>query len=104
MKKKHFLNEGFEKIIKPRFLTGDLVDLYFWHPFTLHGTQPALNGIPKISLGILIEKSIRSNLNCEIDKINNEFIGKKILINTGNDIDNNRKIIKSNNILNKINI
>ena len=71
MKKKHFLNDGFEKIIKPRFLTGDLVDLYFWHPFTLHGTQPALNGIPKISLGILIEKSIRSNLNCEIDKINN---------------------------------
>ena len=62
-------------ISKYKVLNGKSGSLFYWHPFILHGTQPSVNKIPRISVRILIEKE-RIFTNCLLDKINKKIIGK----------------------------
>ena len=63
-------------ISKYKVLNGKSGSLFYWHPFILHGTQPSVSKIARVSVRILIEKKERIFTNCLLDKINKKIIGK----------------------------
>ncbi len=65
-------NEIFEEEI----LIGEPGELFVWHPYILHGTYPTYDGIPRVSLRILVERNADLLTKCELCDVN------KLLLNT----------------------
>ena len=67
---------------KFKVLSGKAGSLFYWHPFTLHGTQSNQNQVPRTSIRLLVEKKERIITNCLLDKVNKKIFGKKRIIKT----------------------
>ncbi len=81
-------------------LTGQGGDMFYWHPFCLHGTMPQANSEPRISVRILVEKNARADNGCELDRVNARIQGAASLAVTQDDIDASGKVVRTGNIIN----
>ncbi len=59
-----------DTVMYPYMLSGEPGDLFAWHPYILHGTYPIDEGIPRISLRILIERNAAMPTDGLISKLN----------------------------------
>ncbi len=97
-----YKNKNKKMISKIKMLIGKPGSMSYWHPFILHGTQPQLNSIPRISVRLLVEKNRYLNINCGLDKINRKIKGDMYLNLTQKEFNSKGKVIKKGNKINKL--
>ena len=75
--------------------------LYYWNCNLLHGTQPQINDVPRISVRILVKKDENDDEICLIDLSNNKINGPLSLSKTRIDLDTQGKGVIRGNFINK---
>ena len=78
-------------------LLGESGSINFWHSSTLHGTQPHMDSVPRVSLRYLIKR--KTTL---LELTNREAHGFHSLRNTRNDIDSEGRPVKWGNKINTV--
>lgn len=103
-KNNNVLYKNKNKKIKSKIfmLKGNSGFMSYWHPFILHGTQPHKFSQPRISIRILAEKNRYVDVNSDLDKLNRKIFGKKRIKLTQNEFNKKGKILRSSNIINKL--
>ena len=63
-----------DKAFEEEILIGSPGDFFSWHPYILHGTYPTNDGIPRVSLRILVERNADLFTKCELFDVNKSLV------------------------------
>lgn len=97
-------DKGNQEVFKQQVLKGGCGDINLWHPFILHGTQPAKSSTPRISLRYLIEaESLETDSKNGLSQINKTINGSSSLLTTRSDLNSKGEAIIKGNHINQLN-